>query len=320
MKPINRNDTAHNILALSREIKLHRAADYLGCAIEDLLHLGSIGRIRLFAPVLCKGSYSPDILTDSAFPEALPGNRYYFDASDRVVLRPKDLRKIEAVGWVIPESFWAPTHLRNMDEFFQFQNTAGQERYKRSVEMGDPNEDTFSMRTVLTTDGREQYQYNCMTDPGQIYTEELLKLREHRYHFTYWYASEPQPEGEIQFSERTTVDHLFVSVSDLNALKESKLASLPDLTKDMLGEPVIHKNKERFSSARESVLAFGIYCLVNFRDEAMPNGKFVATDLAKVIDEKSPLLWPSTGEPPLARETVERLLRQAVRIDVTVGN
>ncbi|MCG9729162.1 hypothetical protein L1D44_04795 [Shewanella sp. Isolate13] len=70
----------------------------------------------------------------------------------------------------------------------------------------------------------------------------------------------------------------------------------------------IHGNTARNASAREEVLQFALYLLKKFPDQCTTIPQW-----AELIDEKAPLKWPETGVPPLARATVEKLLRKSIK-------
>ncbi|MGD0960834.1 MAG: hypothetical protein ABSB19_13595 [Methylomonas sp.] len=71
-----------------------------------------------------------------------------------------------------------------------------------------------------------------------------------------------------------------------------------------------HGNAERFAQAREQVLGAALAVIVQWPEKCKSNssGKFEATKIAGLIDEKSLLFWEETGEPPLSLEKMERLI------------
>ena len=68
-----------------------------------------------------------------------------------------------------------------------------------------------------------------------------------------------------------------------------------------------HGNSERFAKNREQVLGAALSVITQWPNQCQnTSGKFEATKIAKLIDEKSFLYWPETNEPPLSLEKMER--------------
>jgi hypothetical protein len=68
-----------------------------------------------------------------------------------------------------------------------------------------------------------------------------------------------------------------------------------------------HGNAERFAKNREQVLGAAIHVITHWPEKCRnSSGKFEATKIANIIDSKSGLFWPDTGEPPLNRQKIER--------------
>lgn len=71
--------------------------------------------------------------------------------------------------------------------------------------------------------------------------------------------------------------------------------------------PKIHGNAERFAKYREEVLGAALSVIIQWPDQCKNNsGKFEATKIAYLIDQKSNLYWPDTGKPSLGLEKMER--------------
>lgn len=69
----------------------------------------------------------------------------------------------------------------------------------------------------------------------------------------------------------------------------------------------LHGNTERFAQNREQILGAALSVIIQWSDQCQNSlGKFEATKIAKLIDEKSSLFWPETGAPPLGLEKMER--------------
>ncbi len=68
-----------------------------------------------------------------------------------------------------------------------------------------------------------------------------------------------------------------------------------------------HGNSERFAKNREQVLGAALCVIIQWSDKCKNSSdKFEATKIAKLIDEKALLFWPTTNEPPLSMEKMER--------------
>jgi hypothetical protein len=68
-----------------------------------------------------------------------------------------------------------------------------------------------------------------------------------------------------------------------------------------------HGNTERFAQNREKILGAALYVITQWPNHCHnSSGKFEATKIAEMIDSKSGLFWPDSGEPPLSREKMER--------------
>jgi hypothetical protein len=68
-----------------------------------------------------------------------------------------------------------------------------------------------------------------------------------------------------------------------------------------------HGNAERFAKQREEVLGAALSVITQWPTECQnSSGKFEATKIAKLVDQKSLLYWPKTGEAPLGLEKMER--------------
>lgn len=96
---------------------------------------------------------------------------------------------------------------------------------------------------------------------------------------------------------------------------------LEDFTQRMLdseaGENTatkVHGNAERHAANREQVLGAALSVVTQWPNQCQnKSGKFEATKIAKLIDEKSLLYWPETGEAPLGREKMEREISKWIK-------
>jgi hypothetical protein len=82
---------------------------------------------------------------------------------------------------------------------------------------------------------------------------------------------------------------------------------LSDNEKDKNAATKPHGNTELNAQKREQILGAALSVVTQWADQCQnSSGKFEATKIAKLIDEKSPLFWSATGEPPLSLEKMER--------------
>lgn len=97
-----------------------------------------------------------------------------------------------------------------------------------------------------------------------------------------------------------------VLVVRTNALREFEQSiSENDIEKKTATKP--HGNTERFAQNREQILGAALSVITQWTEQCKnSSGKFEATKIAKLIDEKSLLFWSETGEPPLSLEKMER--------------
>jgi len=66
-------------------------------------------------------------------------------------------------------------------------------------------------------------------------------------------------------------------------------------------------HEERHAKNREQILGAALSVIAQWPDQCQnSSGKFEATKIAKLVDEKSLLYWPEKAEPPLSREKMER--------------
>lgn len=72
-----------------------------------------------------------------------------------------------------------------------------------------------------------------------------------------------------------------------------------------------NKHQERHAVKREEVLGAAMSVIAQWSDQCRNNlGKVEATKVRVLIEEKAPLFWRSTGEPPLSSDVIERLVRE----------
>lgn len=70
-----------------------------------------------------------------------------------------------------------------------------------------------------------------------------------------------------------------------------------------------HGNAERYSGYREQILGAALSVIAHWPEQCKNNsGKFEAAKIAKLVDAKSFLFWPKTGDPPLTLQKMERVI------------
>lgn len=78
-----------------------------------------------------------------------------------------------------------------------------------------------------------------------------------------------------------------------------------------------HGNAERFARNREQILGAAIHVIIHWPEQCRnSSGKFEATKIAAMIDSKSFLFWPESGEPPLNRQKMEREISKWINSNV----
>lgn len=312
------------ILESTEYLRIAAAAEILGCAAHDLLHLGAIGKAEIMAPVLLKGSYEwPVSMCGTAYPESEPSFRSEFDISDRVILMKEDLKKIEAVGWAMPRAFFYPERGIEISNYWR-----GDEVFEQLSLDKRLDEDLIMLRKMyLSNPDCDDIEPSRRKDENP----EIFAALQECAMSVAWYAAPPFFDGIAYKNEvgigarqgnahwenegsKTTIEQLFLSQKELTrltanalqdsaALKRSKAVSAPEKA---------HGNAKRYSSHREQVLAFAIYCKERYTEQCGNT----ATQWAEVIDEKAGLFWKKDARPPLSRGQIERLLREAL----TMGN
>lgn len=298
-------------------VRLAQAAKLIGCDVDQLLHLGAIGEATLLAPVIAEGEYEwpVDNAGQKSWQEPF---RASFDTSDRVILHRRDVAKIEATGWVIPRLFFSPEvagQIARCLDGVEQEDGAGfrgmpkdvtQAKNARIRRQSKANEINIVQLTKLTaSDGSE------VADGKSAY--ELMM--NHADTIPWFPARLPidvlrattVPSIEDKMDNRTTVDHLFLSTTEIQRLQENIPQDLAaEQRKDAITEPnKPHGNSSRFSISREEVLMAAIACLINDRKITI-----TGIEWATIVDEKGGIFWKKGG-PPLVRSEITKLLNKA---------
>lgn len=286
--------TVNQLISSSSEyFRISRAAEELGCSTDDLLHLGATGNAEIMAPVLVEGMYEWQIpLGGREYSELIDSAKYHFSAFDRVILSWKDLAKIEAKGWTVPEFFYSPLRAKEFDELLELSRLEPSVGSDPDLTMTVQKKENNKLISAVT------YSLLKLTEFDSNSTE----LRKAMYNSA-WFSESPPLEN----AERTTLQNLFISKVELIRLKQGLPQDGVAIERKEQADRITHGNVERFAEPRVAILKAAIFCKASFPDLCNNNRAW-----AKLIDEKSPLFWPETCKPPLELNTIERLLGEAL--------
>lgn len=123
-----------------------------------------------------------------------------------------------------------------------------------------------------------------------------------------------ESEDMLVFEKSLTIksEHLRIVDDERRRFEAELSGEQPNIDNPMSPSEQIkkpHGNSENNAKKREQILGAALSVVASFSSLCTNNtGKYEATKIAAMIDEKSLLFWPETGEPPLARETIERLI------------
>ena len=293
----------NDILSTNVEyFRISKAANILGCTPDDLLHLGVNCKVEIMAPVLAEGIYLWAIRGEaSGYPEIVDDVKKYFDASQRVILSQFDLAKIEAIGWATPTRFYAPTQSHEIDKILRMCAPDDLDGY-------EPN-DMIS----IATNERGRLTLSLKYSPVSFLklTNTTQVSRRVRSYFMPW-CSERETE---QISEKTTIDHLFISKKEVIRLVAG--IQLDNESIERLrnpGEPSlrpVHGNTENNANNRVQVLKAAIYCARKWPDLCKGSNAQWADTI--VLPKNVDLFWPKKRKSPLKKEMIARLLGEALR-------
>lgn len=301
--------------------RLSDAALQVDCHADNLLHLGAIGMAEIMAPVLMGGTYEWSVSWDGTpYPELEPPFRADFDAADRVVLSKTDVAKIEAIGWVIPTFFFAPSKgleiAKNWrgSSFFEplaadaTLSDAEVRRLKFYSSFYHPLKPTSVKTAVphveadLQAKFIKKMQENIVSIPWYPYIEDEYKQVD----------AKTELDGA---SAKITMDQLFISKNELTRLingdPQGSVALIPKQYRP--AQEKEHGLKEVHALPRLAILEAAIYCRNKWPEDCIDGGGQVDRRLwTTLIESKADKFWPA-GAPPLATDTIERLIGNALR-------
>lgn len=293
MESISKNDEGQSLWKMEY-YRIDEAAERLKKSTNELLHLGALGKMEFIAPVMVDGYYELEITQylDTLFPELEKLPRYYFDAHDRVILYWKDVARIEARGWVVPDGFFYPRIVQQLDEILISQ-------YKLHSK-AEPDQ-------VLTVMQREKESLlsEVALFPYKLsnLTNEVIEARKEFYSAP-WFLVDTSNSN----NEKTTISHLFVSSNELERFEKGFSQGAQAKGRQSDSQKKEHGNTRRFADTRQSVLMAAIYCFKYFPDRCKN-----IREIAALIDENADRFWKDEGVPPLERDTIERLIGEALK-------
>ena len=276
--------------------RLNRAAEILKCTADDLLHVGATGNALILAPVLAEGFFQWPVGVDGiGFDEIEEPFKRKFGFTDRVVLSMDDLAKIEAIGWTIPNSFSSYSAAQEVIDNLQSCMFVPSDQPDEIISQRE--EEGVVVETWAHRDSK----------PWKP-DSELLPLREIGL-YAPWHAVHSIRKD----ARRTTINQLFISNKELlrliNGQPQDDVALERKKKANEKKPEQVNGHTERHAATRETILKVAIYCKATWPDEC---GKSIRA-WAMRIDDMSHKFWEK-GVPPIGRESIERLLGEAVKL------
>jgi hypothetical protein len=301
-----------DVLSVGTEyFRIERAAEILGCAAFDLLHLGAIGKAEITAPVVSPGSFEwPEGSEGMCFPEINGRVRVSFSAADRVILSTVDLAKIEAVGWTIPQFFYAPTAARRvLEEAMFFRGACSEVNDGNSGERDGPYTDAWlalggGLNATLDTlmESLREIGLNSRWNPAganvivQNAQGDLEDISDY---------CPPDYSPDVV----TKISHLFMSKAELKRLKsdlpQDEVAAVRGKRDQHLSDVKNIGHFERHALVHERMYRAAVYCLWK-----LVSSKPTSDDLVKQIDTVLQAEWPT--ETALSLDRMKAYLTRTV--------
>jgi len=126
-------------------------------------------------------------------------------------------------------------------------------------------------------------------------------------------------EGRSVYKKKSVLidkNNVFVKKDELDAFNKTH-GIHTELEKSQLGtggETEINNHSERHAVNREQILGAALSVLAQYPNECKnKKGKIVAAKICTLIDEKAPLFWESTGEPPLSVNVMTRHISEWIK-------
>ncbi|MBA5605389.1 hypothetical protein H3H36_08450 [Duganella sp. FT3S] len=281
--------------------KIGKAAEILKCSADDIVHLGSLGKMEIMAPVLSGSMFEwPIGSAGIPFPELEKPFSFKFTVADRVILSKFDLASIEATGEATPNYFFLPSKARSAIADFEAFSLDEMEPFE--LEIKNEKGEKVGSTTILK-----------QVDEPTL-TENQIALRELSYHSP-WHKAQPNINEKTETNtigdQAITIDNLFVSKEEIiriiNGTPQGDDAKKINSQDD---EVSYHENinyQNRHSSKREPILIAAIYCLTQKLGRNISAAK-----LTQEVELVAPRFYPETGSFPLTTKTIEGHLSAAI--------
>ena len=277
--------------------RIDRAARLLNCEVEDILHWGAIGSIRIGV--------------------------FLIDTSAELRLRQGDFKGQDELVNQLRES-----------DFGSFSEKAFTGKYGH-VRLEEECDLVSTWRSFYSIRCRASGMWQIPRDGVlklYLYGVFETKMTPDNCHWMLLYTtnltSKNGPFSMLLINEKEkisfNINDLFVLGADVIALYNSitNNKALPNIynnaelaleakhEKEKVDQTAIpHGNTDNNAVTREAVLKAAMACKKHFSDQCKTYVAWV-----KTIEDKAPLFWPETGEPPLATDTIERLLGNAHKL------
>jgi len=281
----NQRPDSPSVSDLIQYYRIGKAAELLGCTTDELLQLGVIGKVEILAPVIAPAKFSwPTGDAAIPFPEIEKPFVERFDESMRIGLMPSDLAKMEAVGWTIPYRFRNPVVARHLI-------ATAPKSFEAALAERDSTETPPAMRKLIAAWGE--------SPTG------LMRLRESAL-----YSPWTQIDKPCDDAPKTTLEHLFVSRSEVERLREG-LPQENSLATELGPYGAESGYIERHARRQLEALKVAVWLHRDAITAVVGNG----SQWAREVDDLSMKWWPPSTTRRLGLDTVTSLLRSVLRDD-----
>jgi hypothetical protein len=310
--PSVRDPATDKFLGLMKFIRISRAAELLGCAADQLLHLGAIGEVEIVAPVVVAGEFAwPTEQGASAFIDLDRPFVRYFDASSRVGVFPNDLARIEAIGWATPWRFYAPDSAREVIKHsprtFEESLLAINEQKRNKILEAKANAVEKLSKGGLSEEEEDRVKYfvnNPTFEDAKLLDRGAWQFREEGFRSA-WVRVEAVDET----TEKTTIEHLFIAAKEYARLQEGLPQTLTFPEAELAELP---PKPERLNVAYNAKTRFDVFfAAVWLHRKAIKNVVKDATKWNRELQTQTQALW-GTHASPLSERVIEDLLRDVL--------
>lgn len=106
----------------------------------------------------------------------------------------------------------------------------------------------------------------------------------------------------------------YIIPEDINSVAPCFIVTKNEKNGAQLSHKNSHGNTEKHAKKREEILGAALSVLANWPEQCKNNaGVIQATKIRKLIEEKAPLFWKETREPPLSTDKIEREISQWIK-------